>query len=123
MSRQMEGSEWPAFGREDMPVDIRDTGDTFEVVADLPGYQRERIDLTLADGRLHIDVDEPLGEADDEPGVRYYRRERHHGSLSRTVRLPEAIDEDAVSARFEDGVLTVALPKAAPGDGHQINID
>lgn len=125
MSRQVEGGDLPALGGADMSVDVLDRGDTLEVRADLPGFEREDIDLTLTDGTLTIEANRERDiEEHDDDDVRYYRRERRRTSASRSVRIPEAIDEDAASARYEGGVLTIALPKADPGAaGQQIDIE
>jgi HSP20 family protein len=93
-----------------LPVDVADTGDAFVVVADLPGYDVERLEVKLTDDTtLHVGGEretDRIGEADG-----YVTRERTRESVSRTVPLPEPVDEEGTSASFENGVLTVTLPK------------
>ncbi|ELZ05838.1 Hsp20/alpha crystallin family protein [Natrialba aegyptia] len=96
-----------------VPVDVTDTGDEFVVTADLPGYEVEDIDLTLTEGTLRLEANrtEEAEFADDEGEGRYLRHERTRKTANRSIRLPEPVDEDDVSAGYENGVLTVRLPK------------
>lgn len=93
-----------------VPTDVIDDGDAFVVRADLPGFASEDIDVQLVENRkLSI---EATHEEDSEVGTAdFVTRERRHQSVSRTVRLPEAVTESDTAARYEDGVLTVTLPK------------
>jgi len=96
-------------------VDVRDEDDAVVVVADLPGYDTDEIAVTLEDERtLHIDA-ERESEVEEEEGV-YVRRERTHESIERTISLPEAVEDGATSAGYENGVLTVTLPKQTPDE-------
>lgn len=79
-------------------------------VADLPGVRKEDLDVKFENGALVLDV--KRGTAPPE-GWQARRSERSPFELRRTVRLPEDIDVDAVTASFEHGVLTVALPRRA----------
>lgn len=101
-------------------VDVADTDEEFVVTADLPGYNSEDIDLTLSEGTLRLEAAHE-GEGEYEEGE-YIRRERTSKSVSRRIRLPEPVDEEAVSATFTNGVLTVTLPKLG-GDEESKRID
>jgi HSP20 family protein len=110
-------------------VDVAETDEEFTVTADLPGYDRENIDLTLETRQLRIAAErertaEETGE-DDEDGGRFVRRERSHEAVSRTVTLPDDVVAEEVSATYRNGVLTVHLPKATPDDdgGHRIEVE
>lgn len=90
-------------------IDVAEWDGEYLVIADMPGYEAEDIDVDVADDHVHISAEH---EAEHEPEVEhYYRRERARTSVSRTVRLPGEVDESATSASYEDGVLTVTLPK------------
>jgi HSP20 family protein len=107
-----------------VPVDMRDDGDAYTVVADLPGYDVDDVDLTFADGDLRIDAtrEDETDVADDTEG-RYIHQERRE-SVSRTVRIPEPVVEDDITAAYDNGALTVTLPKATEDvEGHRIDID
>lgn len=101
-------------------VDVSDTGEEYVVAADLPGYETDDIDLTLSEGTLRLEADRTAA-AEREEG-RYLRRERTRHSVNRRIRLPEPVEEESVSAGYENGVLTVRLPKVS-GDGDSKEID
>lgn len=102
-------------------VDVSDHGDELVVVADLPGFDREEIDLTVEDGRLTIAASHDA-ESDDEDAT-YVHRERARRAVRRTVSLPAEVDEDGASATYSNGVLTVTLPTVSGSGGHRIDID
>ncbi|MBZ6494885.1 Hsp20/alpha crystallin family protein [Natrinema longum] len=105
-----------------VPVDVADRDEEYVVMADLPGYETDDIDLTLSNGTLRLEATR-TGDAEYAEG-RYIRRERTETSASRRIRLPEPVDEEAVAAGFENGVLTVRLPKASSGeDSKRIDIE
>jgi len=104
----------------DPPVDIVEDETELVVVADLPGRRAEDIDVRLADDRiLHIDAP---GRAENLSG-RYVTRERSRADLSRSVRLPAAVDGNETTASYDAGVLTVRLGKlTGDGDGTDIPV-
>ncbi|SDR43797.1 Hsp20/alpha crystallin family protein [Natronobacterium texcoconense] len=97
-----------------VPVDVADTDEEYVVTADLPGYETDDIDLTLSEGTLRLDAsrEDDLEFAEGE----YIRRERTRKTASRRIRLPEPVEEEEVSAGYENGVLTVRLPKVEESD-------
>lgn len=124
MRREFEdvGFELESAGQTDPPIDLADRDDSFVMTVDLPGFETDDIDVSLVDGSVRIQADrEETAEEGDET---YLRRERHRRSVSRTVRLPEPVDEEGVTASFTNGVLTVTLPKCEPnGGGRRIEIE
>jgi HSP20 family protein len=103
-------------------VDVADRGEEFRVTVDLPGYETDDVDLTLTNDTLRIEAQRE--EATEEDDEQYIRKERRRQSISRSVSLPEPVDEEAVSATYNNGVLTVTLPKQyGDGDGRQIEIE
>ena len=91
-------------------VDVAEYDDEFVVVADLPGYDREHIDVRVADGRLTIRAER---EAEHEDaGRRYLQRERRSESVTRSIELPASVDETDATATYQHGVLTVTVPRA-----------
>lgn len=122
MGRQLETGTLTEF--QSVPVDLQDHGDAYTLVADLPGYDADDIELTYADGDLRIDADREASfeESDEETG-RYVHRERRE-EVSRTVRVPDAVIEDDIIASQNNGTLTVTLPKEVGSDDeHSIEID
>lgn len=94
----------------------------FVVTCDLPGFDREDIDVRVTDNTLHIHVEREAEEEVEEE--EYIHRERRHADISRSVPLPEDIEREDVTASYENGVLTVTLPKerAEAEAGHEVTI-
>ena len=101
----VDRSQLPAFR-----TDIKDEGDHYLLEAELPGFKKEDIDLDLKDGVLTISAkhDETV-ENKGEDG-KYVCRERRVGSFTRSFNV-SGIQEDAISASYENGVLKLTLPK------------
>lgn len=114
---------WGRGADHDADVDVADYDDEVVVMADLPGYDREHIEVHATDGRLTIRAER---DAETEGGEgRYLRRERRHESVTRTIDLPAAVLEEEASAAYRNGVLTVTLPKEHRDDedGHRIDVE
>ncbi|MDD7363608.1 MAG: Hsp20/alpha crystallin family protein [Peptoniphilus sp.] len=89
-------------------VDIKAEDDRYIVEAELPGLTKDQIDIDLHDGRLTLTAEEKNDV--DEENDNYIHRERRFSKMSRTMVFPD-VDEDAVSATLEKGLLTIDLPK------------
>jgi HSP20 family protein len=127
MFEQMS-DQFGQFGQMNVPatqslsVDLADHDDKFEVTADLPGYDREDIDLSVADRTLRISAERD--DSREESDGNYLRRERRRHSVSRSLSLPEDVEEEEASAAYTNGVLTVTLPKATSDeDSRSIDIN
>lgn len=92
-------------------IDVTDEGDALRIVAELPGMTRDDVELELIDDMLIIGGDKRFESTSEEQGC--YRVERSFGRFQRAVPLPSGIDLDRVEARFENGALTLRIPKAA----------
>lgn len=90
-------------------VDIKEETDKFVLHADLPGVERDAIDITMADGVLTIRGERRL-EEEGENG-QYKRIERAHGTFYRRFSLPDTADPEGITARCNNGVLEVVIPK------------
>jgi len=104
-----------------VPTDVVNEGDSFVVRADLPGYDRDDIDVQLVENRSLTISASHTEEGELSDGT-YVQRERRHQSTGRTVQLPAAVDESGTTASYEDGVLTVTLPKATGDDDEGTDI-
>jgi HSP20 family protein len=130
LEEELEGVGGPGRGPGQggggsVPVDVEDREAEYVVTADLPGYEQGDIDIELIEDALRISADreaESQGDQSSDEG-RYVRRERRRQSVTRTVSLPGAVDADAASAAFTNGVLTVTIPKVGSGDGREIDIE
>lgn len=109
------------LGGKGIKVDVADNGEEIVVVADVPGFESADIDVSVQNRRLTISAETSDETETDEAGD-YYRRERTSRSASRTVTLPADVDEAEARASYENGVLTVELPKIDAGEGG-IDID
>ena len=119
---QMERSFWRDTGTAyaSFPTDIRDEGGQFVLTAELPGFRKEDIEVKLDNGVLTIAAERK--EAAPENGS-YLCRERHYGSYRRSFSV-SGIQESAIHAAYESGVLTLTLPKETPvvPEARRINI-
>ncbi len=106
-----------------LPVDIAEKDGDIIVRASLPGFAKDEIDVQAHDGVLSITAQrsEQHEESSDED-ERYYRRERHVGSVSRRIALPQAVDGAKVEAELRDGVLTLTVPTPEEAKPKQIEI-
>jgi HSP20 family protein len=106
------------IGAPNMLVDVAESDGEVVVSADLPGFEKAEIDVSVKGRQLRIAADHTTEEetGDGEGDATYYRRERTRRSLSRTVPLPTDVDETGANAHYENGVLVVTLPKQDAGD-------
>jgi len=122
MQEQVEGEFEGAELTGSVAVDVEERDDEYVVTADLPGFEREDVNVELQEEALRIEAEHSEEQTDEEDG-RYVRRERTQQSLSRTVPLPGRAEAEGAEATFSNGVLTVRLPKAGNEDSHRIDID
>ena len=105
------------FGDSAQPVafktDIRENDSAYIVESDLPGMNKEDIDINISDDILTVKAERKY-EASDEIGA-YIRRERAYGAFERSFNISE-IDADKIDAVFENGVLVLTLPKKLPDE-------
>ena len=108
------GRKNPLYGKHAknmMKTDVRETDGTYELDIDLPGFKKDDVQAELKDGYLTINA-QTQGESEDkdEQGT-YVRKERFSGKCSRTFYVGDDVEEDDIKAKFEDGVLKIAVPK------------
>lgn len=101
-------------------LDLHQTGDTFTASVELPGLKREDFTVTLNHGDLIVSGERRSEKAHDER--RTLVNERVFGKFERRVTLPTEVDASRVTASYEDGILTVSLPKAEEAKPRQIEI-
>ena len=91
-----------------MPVDILETGDAYTLYGSVPGFDPEKVEVTFDDGILTVQATaQPI-----QAGGTWLRRERPYGSFVRRLQLPTEVQAAKIAATFENGVLTVTVPKA-----------
>ena len=89
-------------------IDVKDTGKTYEVTAEMPGIKKENLDIHLDEGRLKICVHQE--EENEEENKNYIHRERRVTSMERNIYLQDAASDD-IKAKLEEGILHIAIPK------------
>lgn len=130
MSRQLEEAArtWDTDqirpgGREfgTMGIDVADRGDEFVVTADVPGFEKDEVDVRMVGDALHIGATRE--RTDEEREENYLRSEREHRSMRERARIPGPVDEEGIEATLRNGVLTVRLPKVEPAESEGRRID
>ena len=104
----------------EFPIDLYREKESFIARAELPGFRKEDLNVEVADGLLtitgHRQVETP--EQGENEGTA-----TQESRVTRTIPLPEQVKVDAIAAKYENGVLTVTLPKQEEAKPRQINID
>ncbi len=106
--------------RTAIPVDVREEGNTYVVHATIPGVNPNDISITVQGNVLTLRGQTQLEEERREQN--YIMRERRSGTFYRAITLPEDVNADQAQARYENGVLTIALPKAEQQGPRRIQI-
>ena len=101
--------EW-ALTRFTPALNLSETENDYEVTVELPGMEREQVNVEIEEGNLRISGEKH--EEKEEQDKAFHRIERRHGEFRRMVHLPGMVKEDKVEAKFTDGVLTVTIPKS-----------
>ncbi|MED2217168.1 Hsp20/alpha crystallin family protein [Bacillus thuringiensis] len=93
------------------PVDLYEVGEELVVTAELPGIQKEQIQIEIQSEYLKVSVKEEILEEEEETSHNYYRRERSSSEASRLIKLPYSINKKAAKASYQNGVLEIRAPK------------
>ncbi len=103
-------------------VDVKETDKAYTVQAEVPGVSKEEIHVSLEGNvvTLRAEVKQEDSQGADEKTL---RRERYYGAVSRSFQLPQDIDPDQSRARYENGVLTLTLPKKQSNGSQRLAID
>ena len=96
-----------------MKTDIKDKEDSYELSISLPGVKKEDIQAELKDGYLTISATSAQENDEKDENDRYIRRERYYGSATRSFYVGENVEQEDIKAKYESGILTLNVPKAA----------
>ncbi len=116
------GWKWPMgidFDRS-FRVDILDREKELIVRAELPGVEKDDVEVTISGDRLMIEAKREFEE--EEQKETFYRHELGYGELMRTVALPVEIDGEHMEAELKDGILSVILPKVQAAERHTVKV-
>jgi HSP20 family protein len=120
-------ANWPSLGENGSvtsawvpAVDITENKETVRITTELPGVQPEDVKLSVENNVLTIRGEKR--STHEEKNDRMHRYERQYGSFERTFSLPGTVDVDRIEARYDNGVLTVEMPKVERAKPKQIEI-
>ncbi|MBR4691781.1 MAG: Hsp20/alpha crystallin family protein [Oscillospiraceae bacterium] len=111
--RELRNIDRRLYGRNaanEMKTDVKEHEDRYEVDIDLPGFKKEEIQLNLENGYLTVTAAKGLEKEEEKKG-KLIRQERWAGTLQRSFYVGEALEETDIAARFENGVLSLQIPK------------
>ena len=119
--------EQPDFALSDLlgggwlpAVDVLEDKDKLTVKAELPGFKREELDVSVEDNNLILSGER---KSDEEcKDGEFFRSERFYGRFHRVISLPSSVDMAQIQAKYRDGVLTVTLPKSEHARAKQIEV-
>jgi HSP20 family protein len=121
-----EAPFWSSFGRGERlftgwspALDLYQNNDNVVAVVELPGMRKDEIEISLHDGTLTISGERKRESAN---GDKAERTERYIGTFRRSITLPTRVNANKVSATYQDGILTVTLPKAEEVKPKQIPV-
>ena len=92
----------------EMKTDVRETESGYEVDIDLPGFKKDEINVELNNGYLSISAAKGLDKEEKKEG-KYIRKERYAGSMSRSFYVGDAIKQEDVKAKYENGILKLSM--------------
>jgi HSP20 family protein len=101
-------------------VDVVETKELYELKAEVPGIKKEDIRISFEGGLLTLKGEKK--QENEEKNRNYHKVERVYGRFERSFRLPEGIKTDAIKARYDNGVLTVAIPKVEEAKPKEIAV-
>ena len=112
--REFFGGRNPLYGKHEknvMKTDIRETDNSYELDIDLPGFKKDEISAKLENGYLTISAAKGLDKDEKDKKGNYIRRERYCGSMTRSFYVGDALSQEDIRAKFEEGVLKLSVPK------------
>jgi HSP20 family protein len=95
---------------EQIKVDAAEDDKSYRISAEIPGVRKEDIKVSVVDNEVTISA-EVKSQSEKKEGERVVHSERYYGAVARSFTLPQAVDEEGAQAKYENGVLTLTLPK------------
>lgn len=97
-----------------MKTDVKETENGYELDIDLPGFKKDEVNAQLENGYLKIEAAKNVNNDEKDQNGKYIRRERYAGTMSRSFYVGDAVSQEEIHAKFEDGILKLAIPKKDP---------
>jgi len=125
LDRFFGDDDWlmPVFPRVELTkpaMDVKETDKEVIAEVEIPGFDPERVDVSVEDGVLRVKGS--MDEKKEEKEKGYWRKEIRTGSFERMVRLPVAVKEDAIEATYEKGILKIVMPKSEAKPSSKVKI-
>ncbi len=116
------GSKWPRDIdlERNFRLDVIDREKELFVRGELPGVEKDDVEVTIMGDRLMIEAERKFEE--EETKDTFYRHELGYGKLLRTIALPEQVDVDKIHAELKDGILNITLPKIRAAERHTVKV-
>ena len=106
----------PLYGKHAknmMKTDVLETDSSYELDVDLPCFRKDEMSVTLENGYLTISAAKDLDRDKKDKEGNYIRQERYAGAMSRSFFVGDAVTQDEVKAKYENGILKLSIPKKA----------
>jgi HSP20 family protein len=116
---RFDADAWPDLK---IKLDVTESGDAYQVAADIPGVKKEDIKVSVDGNVVRISA-ESKKETEEKKGDQVLRSERYYGALERTFTLDSDVDEGKVEAKYADGVLKLKLPKKTTAAARRITVN
>jgi HSP20 family protein len=104
----------------DMRLDVQEDDNAYRVSAELPGVKKKDIQISVEDNQVTIEAE--IRHEEEKKERKQLHSERYYGKIFRSFTLPQRVDSDKCSANYDDGVLTLKLPKKANGSSRRIDV-
>jgi HSP20 family protein len=101
-------------------MDVSETDNQYLIAFEIPGMNKEDIQISLEDGLLTVSGERKMKNETD--GEKFHRVERRYGEFSRSIQLPDNVDSDSVKATYKDGILNISVDKSEDKVKKQIEI-
>ncbi len=118
--KPLHGDPLPGPGQ--IRMDVKENGNAYTVSAEIPGVRKEDIHVTIEGGMVMVRAEVKQEDKQTE-GDKLLRSERYFGSVSRGISLPQDVDQGQAKAKYDNGVLTLTLPKKQGNGGQKLRIE
>ena len=117
--KPLHGEPLPSPGQ--IKMDVKENGAAYTVSAEIPGVKKEDIHVTVEGGMVTVSAE--VRQEDSHKDDRQLRSERYYGSVARSISLPQDVDQSQAKAKYDNGVLTLTLPKKQGGGSQKLRIE
>lgn len=117
--KPLHGDPLPSPGQ--IKIDVKENGNNYTVSAEIPGVRKEDIHVTIEGGMVMVRAD--IKQEDAHQDDKQLRSERYFGSVSRCIQLPQDVDQAQAKAKYDNGVLTLTLPKKQGNGSQKLRIE